>query len=150
MVKHHCPCGNKLSDNTDALPYKARFLADEDVDKPLVRMVDTLIAFMHAHEAGFEAERAFLIRAAATAEGMSEEDAAKGFDTSPSRHDLSKRLLNLLWDYWVPNQRRMFECNECGRILMQSNKGYYFVPYAPETDERGLLESPTDHRSDWS
>jgi len=59
-----------MSDNTDALPYKARFLADEDVDKPLMRMVDTLIAFMHAHEAGlrqnvlFSSARQLLRRAA--------------------------------------------------------------------------------------
>ena len=149
MAKHQCPCGNVLSDNSDALPYKARFIADEDVQKPLERMIEAIVGFIGAHEAGPETERIFLIQAEAAAEGLSEADAAIHWDKWHAHKDLRERLFNLLYAYWVPHQRRMFECYECGRILMQSHKGYYFVPYAPETEERGILESPTDHPANW-
>jgi hypothetical protein len=29
-MKYRCRCGNLISDNTDNLPYKARFVADQD------------------------------------------------------------------------------------------------------------------------
>jgi hypothetical protein len=112
-------------------------------------MIEAIVGFMAAHEGGPEAERAFLIQAEAPAQGISEADAAKSLNASRSLDTLPGRLFHLLYEYWAPHQRRMFECDECGRILMQSNKGYYFVPYAPETVERGILESPTDHHSDW-
>jgi hypothetical protein len=32
MAKHLCECGHVISDSTDDIPYKARFIADQDVD----------------------------------------------------------------------------------------------------------------------
>jgi hypothetical protein len=132
MAQLRCSCGNVLSDTTDFLPYKARILADEDTQKPLELIAQELAGFIDAHKQGPEAERAFLIRAEARNEDISEEDAATVFDLRAKGpfDTLPARLFTMLWPFWDRYPRVIYECDVCGRLLVQERKGPRFFSYA--------------------
>ena len=147
MAKLGCPCGNVISDNTDFLPYKARILADEDVQKPLDLITEELVGFIDAHNHGPEAERAFLVKAEARKEDVSEEEAARWVDQRASTpfDTLRDRLHNLLWPFWDRYPRVIFECDVCGRLMVERRIGRGFVSYAPEDEDREVLSSRYHH-----
>ena len=59
MTKIGCPCGNLMPDNTDFLPYKAKFIADEDTQIPVEVLAKSIVALFAAPDR--EGRRAFLI-----------------------------------------------------------------------------------------
>jgi hypothetical protein len=123
-MKLRCLCDAQIVDQTDFLPYKAAFVPDEDLERyqePMIRFAADL--------------------ARAWVDGQREAFLDAHFARSYPR-DLD--IKSLLSDFWtrqsVAYERRMYECEECGRLYVQTrpDKNEY-VTYLPEDAARGVL-----------
>ena len=124
-MKFRCTCGHIIRDQTDALPYKAKFLADEDEEAMFERVIESLEAFMTARETGQQDE--FL----ATHFG----------ETYPKELD-TKSILNDLLLGVNSAARVIYECENCGRIFFEKHpEEAELVSYVPEGESRGVLQS---------
>lgn len=136
MGKLCCPCGNALSDVTDDLPYKAYLRTDQDIEQPLDEMAQTIVGLLAARERGEEGQ---YLAQVYRKRGYRPE----GIDLLVS--DMEKRGLavtvaEILYAWWNQHERTMWECGECGRLLVQRGPGIYeFKPYLPESQVRGIL-----------
>lgn len=144
MSKLFCLCGHTIRDQTDCLPYMARILPDEDTEKPIDLFAQAVTGLLDAHAQGPEQVRAFLIRFHVE-HGDSPNAAAHWVDAFiPSNSSLESLVSTLLFPYWTRYQRILYECENCGRVWIQV-EGNHFVPYAPESDRRGVLHSTFHH-----
>ena len=124
-MKFRCPCGHIIRDQTDSLPYKARFLADEDQNAIFEVVIESLEAFMTAKDMGKQEE--FLV----TCFG---EPYPKEIETKDILYDL------LVAGLAAP--RFIYECENCGRIFFETHsKEAELVSYVPEGESRGVLQS---------
>lgn len=119
-----CLCGNIIVDQTDNLPYKGEFFADQDYDAYYGSLIDFLTAFITARESGKE-----------------EEFIEEHFT---SAYPKNVKLLDIINDTIAASSaafnHTMYECEVCGRIWMQTiARNNVFVPYFPETEYRGIL-----------
>jgi hypothetical protein len=112
-------------------------------------LAQELVELIAAHEDGPEAERAFLIQTTVRHEDSSEEAAASLFDlhASTTFDTFADRIYNVLFPYWARYRRTMYECDVCGRLLVQRGErpADGFLSYAPEHDEREVLASRYHH-----
>lgn len=126
MSKLRCLCGHVIVDQTDYLPYKAYFIADEDEEDFFQSAVSAIAEFVLVREQGKLEEvygRRFV-------EVYSKDSGLKDF------------LHDTLAAGYVGSGRELYECEQCGRICIQSrDKDEQFFPYRPEKDERGMLRS---------
>lgn len=127
MAKSMCPCGHIVRDQTDALPYKAMFLPDEDQEAVFEAVIDRLEAFMTARETGKQEEflRTYLGEAY-----------PKELDT--------KSILNDLLVAVILAARKIYECENCGRVWIQKHAELDHNIYGsclPEGAIRGVLKS---------
>lgn len=130
-----CPCGNVLTDNTDWLPYKGRFISDLDTEMP-IDLVRDMMRLLELPDA--KSRRDFLVSVRARFDGL---DFATGWIGEVSQYaDLKEALETLAFAYWHRYDRVMYECEECGRLLLPTNSGRY-VSYLPETKKRGVLKA---------
>ncbi len=142
MSKLGCLCGHTIRDQTDFLPYKAYIREDEDTQKPIELLADTLARYYEAREQGQEAEVEF-IRQFYLSRGEPEEVAdsnVKYLEGKP----LSTVLFDLIFPFWSNYEREIFECERCGRLKVQTERNL-FVSYLPETDTRHVLWSRHNH-----
>jgi hypothetical protein len=140
MSKFGCTCGHTIVDQTDFLPYKAHIREDEDTQKPIELLAETLSQFWEARQQGQEAEfvRQFELSHGAT-EGFAEllvRDLAK--------KPLTEVLYDFIFPFWNNHDRTIYECEECGRLWVHMENGY-FAPFLPETDARHVLWSRHNH-----
>lgn len=131
MSKLRCSCGYVISDSTDHLSYKAYFVADEDLQDVLERTgraVDAVVKFIEARERG-EQEQCLAEHRLAYA--------------GHSLATIIEELIGLHDPFSISyEQRTMYECEECGRILLEAGpKNYVHLGYVPETNARGILRS---------
>jgi hypothetical protein len=119
-----CKCGHIIIDQTDFLPYKARYYSDED-SKAYDETIDIVADFMIAREEGREND--ILMKSDA---GDSE------------RTKLSFAIARMFARYHIGFSHIMYECEQCGRLWIQPQPGENsFVSYLPETDTREVLRS---------
>jgi hypothetical protein len=140
MTKYHCPCGNIMPDQTDFLPYKAYIREDENTQKPRELLSELLAEYMEARQQGQEVEflRRFELSQAAT------EEWAEVVVQQHAKESLSQVLSHLMFSFWNNYDRRIFECEDCGRLLVEVEANR-FVSYLPETDTRHVLWSRHNH-----
>lgn len=88
-MKIGCFCGNVLRDQTDYIPYKAHFVADQDYEDLLVGIEKQLAQIMTENLA------------------------------SPTATDTTQLLARVLWDAMRLNTRAMYQCSNCGRVCVE-------------------------------
>lgn len=124
-MKFRCPCGHVIRDQTDSLPYKARFLADEDEEAIFEAAIESLEAFMTARETGKQDE--FL--------------GIHFGETYPKEIEM-KSILNDLLSGVSLAARSIYECENCGRIFFEKHpEEARLLSYVPEGESRGALQS---------
>jgi len=138
-----CKCGNRIADTTDFLPYKAHIRADEDTEKPIELLVDSLERFWEAREHGQQDDF------------LRHWDLSRGEDATTAEWDveyyrdkpLASVLYHLIYSVWNQYERTIYECDECGRLWveLEPRESNHYAPYLPETEARHLLWSPHDH-----
>ena len=125
-MRFRCTCGHVIRDQTNALPYKARLIPDEDVDADFSSFAKVLEAFLMARETGKQKE--FL--GSYFGEGYPQELALQNIidDLLAKEIDLSTRFI--------------YECENCGRIFFEKHpEEAKLVSYVPEGESRGVLQS---------
>jgi hypothetical protein len=134
-----CVCGHNFSDNTDFLPNKARFIADQDTEAPPVMLAQDIAQLLTLPDA--EARRALLVEVRT----RTNPDDGAAFATSwvgdATRYaDLHEALEVLTFSYWHRFTRFLYECPHCGRLLVETPDGDY-LPYQPEMPPCGVLRA---------
>lgn len=140
VSKFGCTCGNTFTDQTDFLPYKAHIREDEDTQKPVEILADTLSRFWEARQQGQEVE---FLRQFAYSKGEPEENAAWEVKEYAGR-PLPKVLYHLIDPFWNNYDRIIYECEDCGRLWVEMDNNH-FVSYLPETVTRHVLWSRHNH-----
>jgi hypothetical protein len=87
-MKIDCPCGNVLRDQTDYLPYKAYFVADQDFED-LLDGIKQQLAEIFTQAAG-----------------------------TPAAADPAQLLGRVLWAAMPSRRRIMYQCRNCGRLCL--------------------------------
>lgn len=124
-MNFRCTCGHIIRDQTDSLPYKAKFFADEDEEAIFEAVIESLEAFMTARETGKQDE--FL-------------DTHFG-ETYPKEIDTKSILDDLLLGVSLA-ARCIYECENCGRIFFEKHpEEAQLIRYVPEGESRGVLQS---------
>ena len=135
MSKLRCVCDHIIRDQTDNLPYKARFLPDEDHNAVLEAVAANILQFMLARERG---DQGAFIHEFLGGVWSDDEDPAT--------------ILNvLLTDVIFGSRRLIYECENCGRIWVQKHAEYdknIFVSYSPESNKRQVLRSQRRRQAD--
>lgn len=140
MTKMRCSCGHVIRDNTDHLPYKAYFHPDEDTYISHDVMTDTLAEYIAARARNQEVEF------------LRDLDIKRGEDpyratwraNSLAGAPLPEVIGNLLGAFYEDYERTIYECESCGRLLVQT-EGNRYESYLPETDARHVLRSRRHH-----
>jgi hypothetical protein len=126
-VKFLCTCGHVIRDQTDYLHYKAQFIPDEDEEADFSVVAKALEAFITARETGNQED--FL-------HNHFGEDYPKDLDTESIISDLLAGVTR--------SARFIYECENCGRVFIQKQRGYgenVYGIYMPEGDTRNVLQS---------
>jgi hypothetical protein len=109
-MKIGCPCGNVLRDQTDHLPFKAYFVADQDFDDLLAGIEQQLAAIM--------------VQAVGT----------------PAAADQAQSLGRVLWDAMASRRRTMYQCRNCGRLCLDdADDPRELQWFRPDDDEWKLV-----------
>jgi hypothetical protein len=140
MSKLGCTCGHYIRDQSDFLPYKARIREDEDTQKPIELLAETLAQWWEARQHGQEAE---FIRQFELTQGEGER-AAEWDAQELAGKPLATVLFHLIYPFWTNYDRTIFECEACGRLWVERDDGT-FAPYLPESDTRHVLWSRNNH-----
>ena len=146
MSKLGCMCGHNISDQTDFLPYKAYIREDEDIQKPIELLADILARYYEARQQGQGDQ---FVKEFELGRGEPENYAAI---QAKYLHDKPLRdvLFHLIYPFWNNYDRSIFECERCGRLLVEledgkSVVGGIFVTYQPEAGTRHVLWSRHNH-----
>lgn len=131
-----CICGHTIRDQTDFLAYKAYIRADEDTEKPIEVLRGLLAQLWNAQQQHQQAEaiREFYLR-------MGTSDSFAGRCANELANLPPPKVVATLVDaYWNDYRRTVYECEECGRLWVETETNH-FASYLPETDTRHVLWS---------
>jgi len=126
MSKLLCLCGHVIVDQTNSLPYKADFFADEDDEAWFGGMVDLCSQTIRTREAG----RELMV-------------GGTPFSEIYGRNaDVSVYVNDMLSMFSERFRRQMYECPVCGRLWVQSRpEKNEYASFWPETSMRGILRA---------
>jgi hypothetical protein len=118
-MKFRCLCDTVIYDQTDFLPWKATYIADEDKQA----MMEELDAAMDMY-----------LQARADP-NMHERWHRQVYPVDAGFRDAPRVLLtSVLWDIVGTYERRFYQCETCGRLwLWDGTQLTAFKPEAPET-----------------
>lgn len=125
MSKLGCPCGHVIVDQTDALPFKAAFLADRRNHPFWDWAGEVLQSYIDA-----------------AAQGQVRDWIKSRFDEDYAKLDLSPAevLHDLIAGQFSELNRDAYECSACGRVLIETGNNV-FVAYSPDD---GVIHRPFD------
>jgi hypothetical protein len=129
LSKIVCPCGHIIVDQSDNLPNKAQFFADEDYDASYEQFILFCVDLIQARQ-----------------DGKQEQFVALQFGPEyPKNLDLSDIISDKLAGMRAVFGHLMYECEQCGRLLIFSVVGKNkFISYFPEGEIRGILRSDSE------
>ena len=117
MSKLGCICGHVIRDQTDDIPYKARFIRDQDYEG-FYAYTDDIAAFIAAIEAG---QRTEWIR--------------RYFSNSyPTDLPNASIISDIVSSYEVDYEGGLYQCENCGRVKIQVQDKNLFASFAPEDE----------------
>jgi hypothetical protein len=115
-VKFACECGQVIRDQTDYLPYKASVLRDEDDERFWDGVNGALAAFV-----------------AAVGAGCRDAWVAEHFGPDYRGND-ALVIENLLLGPWIQYTVHAYECEACGRLHVEPERGPGgFVTFQPQS-----------------
>lgn len=126
MSRFVCECGHVIVDQTDFLPYKAMFYSDQDTEACVDELIQDIAKFIEARE-----------------QGRQDEFLEIGFSKNyPKNLNISDIINDIMIGYEAVFGRTIYECEQCGRIWMQTEPGTNeYVSYFPEGEVREILRS---------
>jgi hypothetical protein len=120
MGKIGCKCGNTIVDQANNLSYKGDIVPDsgqEEIFNRLYELIDTFVEAVKSNkkEAWMRSNEL----------------------TPPYPQDLSASSMinDLFYNYYLEKTKEVFQCDNCGRILIQKGKTNQFISFKPETDD---------------
>ena len=119
MGKLGCRCGKVISDHTNGLAYKASLLKDSLSDSFWDRLIEDVQSYVCAVEKGHTSD--WLLH-----RGFGENYVDLQLPHGHILHDLIHAT-------YLDLKRDMFECPNCGRILIEGNKNNQFNSYYPDS-----------------
>jgi peptide methionine sulfoxide reductase MsrB len=120
MSKLGCECGHVIRDQTDNLPYKARFLRDQD-DEAYHAYCEDIAAFIDAIQAD---KRAQWIKNHFS-------------DIYPTDISNAAVINDIITNYELKYEGDMYQCVSCGRVLIQVEDKNFYASFLPG-DEKCL------------
>lgn len=122
-MKFKCFCGNIIRDQTDNLPHKAEYFADEDYEANYGELVTFLAHLVEATENG-------------------EQAAFRETYPNPKELDIADFISDNIAGFRARFGHHQYECEQCGRLWLQYDpRNNLYASYAPETEIRGVLRS---------
>ncbi|MGW8391388.1 hypothetical protein [Pseudoduganella sp. HUAS MS19] len=126
MAKLGCTCGHVIRDQTDSIPYKASLLRDVDYNPFFDWLSDETQSFVEAVQRG--AIDAWLLE--------------RGY--GPDYVSLNLPYGHILHDHihsqYIEYSRDLFQCTNCGRLLIETSESNKFAGFAPDDpSEKNLL-----------
>ena len=118
MSKLGCKCGHVIVDQTDCLPYKGEIIPDK-----------TFYDFFDKISDGIES----LVEA--TKNGKRKEWIEQNFAAPPYPMDLTDAQMigDIFSNFYNDLIKRIYQCENCGRIWIQVQNTNNYVPFLPET-----------------
>jgi hypothetical protein len=124
MSKLGCTCGHIIRDQTDSIPYKARFIRDQD-DESFHAYAADIEHFIEAIKRG---ERIQWIKNHFS-------DAYP--DDIPDSHIIN----DIIMKYEIKFENTLYQCQNCGRVKIQVQNTNHFTSFTPENDDcLGIFE----------
>jgi len=126
MSKLTCQCGHVIVDQTYMISYKGRLLPDTEKETVATSLTDSIDALSVANQ-----------------EGKRLEWINQNFVVPPYPTDLkdSSMVYDLYSSSFIDATKTIYECESCGRILIQVGKTEKFKSFKPETDDtKGILK----------
>jgi hypothetical protein len=117
MSKLGCICGHVIRDQTDDIPYKARFIRDQDYEGFFAYAGD-IAAFIAAIQAD---QRSQWIKQYFS-------------DSYPTDIPNASILNDILVNYKVEFEGDLYQCENCGRVKIQVQDKNLFASFAPEDE----------------
>ena len=115
-MKFACECGHVIRDQTDYLPYKASVLRDQDDERFWDGVNDALAAFV-----------------AAVGAGRRDTWVTERFGPDYRGSD-ALVIQNLLLGPWIQYTVHAYECEACGRLYVERERGPGgFVTFQPQS-----------------
>jgi hypothetical protein len=120
MGKIGCNCGNIIVDQSNNLSYKGAIIPDisqDDIFDMLNELTSTL--------------------AEAISNNQKEEWMKAHGLTSPYPADVTESSLinNLFFNYYFNKVKDIFQCENCGRILIQKAKSSHYIFFKPDSED---------------
>ena len=120
MGKIGCKCGSTIVDQADNLSYKGDIIPDSGQEEIFDKLADLIDTYVEAVQ-----------------EGKKEEWMKVNGLTPPYPQDLSASSMinDLFYNFYLDKTKEIFQCENCGRILIQNGKSQHYVSFKPETEE---------------
>ena len=124
-MKLGCACDATIVDQTDFLPYKAFYIADQDLEDIPNAIEDALTQLVAAITDSHQLER---WRAALHA---------------PATYSARELFMQEVWGSISQYTRTMYQCPECGRVYLEQDHPTIMVGFTPDMADapRSLLRS---------
>lgn len=127
MSKLGCVCGHTIRDQSNALPYKASLLRDIDQDRFFDWLIEETQSFVEAAQRG--AVDAWLLE-----KGYGQEYVLLKLPHGHILHDH-------IHSQYVEYKRDLYECTNCGRVLIETAQSNAFASFSPDKQPAGNLLS---------
>jgi hypothetical protein len=129
MSWFRCKCNHVIDDKYADLPYKGYLYADQDQDRRQSAF-EHIADFVTAREHGMQEQ--FLTR----------------FFGEPYPKDLNvAEVVSDIFDKITGGtESPLYECEQCGRLWLDSNRSETLLTYQPEQETRGVLNSAEEEK----
>jgi hypothetical protein len=117
MSKLGCICGHVIRDQTDFIPYKARFLRDQD-DESHAAYIEVVNTFIEAIKTGKRAQ-------------WITNHFSAGYPSDLSDANI---ISDIISQYDVNFQGDLYQCENCGRVKIQVQDKNLFASFSPEDE----------------
>ena len=120
MGKIGCKCGNTVVDQADNLNYKGRIIPDSSYEDIFDSLYDLIDSYVEAVQAGKKQDWMEV----------------NGLRPPYPQDSRASSLINyIFFDHYQEKTKEIFQCEECGRILIQNGKSKTYLSFKPETDD---------------
>jgi hypothetical protein len=118
MSKLGCICGHVIRDQTDSIPYKARFIRDQDDEahSDYIEIVNTFIEAIKVNKRTQWITNYFSA-------------------TYPTTLSDASVIADIISGYDLNFQSILYQCENCGRVKIQVQDKNLFSSFAPEDND---------------